>query len=62
MFRISDLDETESPLLDHLIELRNRLMRCLLTLVVAFAICFPFSDEIFGFLVRPLTQAFPMRP
>lgn len=59
MFRISDLDETESPLLDHLIELRNRLMRCLLTLVVAFAICFPFSDEIFGFLVRPLTQAFP---
>ena len=38
MFRISDLDETESPLLDHLIELRNRLMRCLLTLAVAFAI------------------------
>ena len=59
MFRLSDLDETESPLLEHLIELRNRLLRCLLTLVVAFAICLPFADDIFGILVRPLTQAFP---
>jgi sec-independent protein translocase protein TatC len=59
VFRISDLDETESPLLDHLIELRNRLLRCLVTLVVAFAICLPFADDIFAILVRPLTQAFP---
>ncbi|RVQ66448.1 twin-arginine translocase subunit TatC [Croceicoccus ponticola] len=59
MFKVPDLDETESPLLDHLIELRRRMMRAVLALIVAFAICMPLSDKIFGFLVRPLTQAFP---
>ena len=56
---ISDIDETEAPLLDHLIELRTRLLRAVLALVAAFAICLPFADRIFGFLVRPLTAAFP---
>lgn len=59
VLKIRDIDETEAPLLDHLIELRTRLMRCVLALGVAFAVCFYFADEIFGFLVRPLTQAFP---
>lgn len=59
MALIKDIDESQAPLLDHLIELRNRLVRCVLALAVAFAICFTFADEIFGFLVRPLTNAFP---
>lgn len=58
-FKISDLDDTQSPLLDHLIELRGRLVKAVLALAVAFAVCFYFADDIFGFLVRPLTQAFP---
>ncbi|MGI9376903.1 MAG: twin-arginine translocase subunit TatC [Tsuneonella suprasediminis] len=58
-FKISDIDETQSPLLDHLVELRTRLLRSIAALVVAFAICFYFADDIFGFLVRPLTEAFP---
>lgn len=58
-FGIKDIDQTEAPLLDHLIELRTRLVRCIMALAVAFAVCFYFADEIFGFLVRPLTQAFP---
>ena len=58
-FSLSDLDETQSPLLDHLIELRGRLVRAVLALLVAFGVCFYFADEIFGFLVRPLTKAFP---
>lgn len=58
-FGIKDIDQTEAPLLDHLIELRTRLVRCILALTVAFAVCLYFADEIFGFLVRPLTQAFP---
>lgn len=57
--RISDIDETQAPLLDHLIELRARLLRCVVALVVAFVACFAFADDIFGFLVRPLTGAFP---
>ncbi|AKM10780.1 twin-arginine translocase subunit TatC [Croceicoccus naphthovorans] len=59
MFNVSDLDDTESPLLDHLIELRRRLLRAVLALIAAFAICMPLSDKIFGLLVRPLTMAFP---
>jgi len=57
--KIKDIDETQAPLLDHLIELRTRLMRCIAALVVAFVVCFYFADEIFSFLVRPLTAAFP---
>jgi len=58
-FKIKDLDDTQAPLLEHLIELRKRLMRAILALGVAFAVCIYFANDIFGFLVRPLTQAFP---
>ncbi|MDC8754087.1 twin-arginine translocase subunit TatC [Erythrobacter sp. sf7] len=59
MFEIDDLDETRAPLLDHLIELRTRVIRSLLALLVGFAVCFYFADEILGFLVQPLRAAFP---
>lgn len=58
-FKIKDIDERQQPLLDHLIELRARLMRCVFAFGVAFAVCFYFANDIFGFLVRPLTAAFP---
>lgn len=56
--KIADLDETQAPLMDHLVELRARLVRCVFALAIAFAVCLYFADEIFGFLVRPLTDAF----
>ncbi|QUL36582.1 twin-arginine translocase subunit TatC [Erythrobacter sp. JK5] len=58
-FEIKDIDETRAPLLDHLIELRARLLRSVLALAVAFGICLYFADPILGFLVRPLKDAFP---
>ena len=58
-FKIKDIDERQQPLLEHLIELRARLMRCVFAFGVAFAVCFYFANDIFGFLVRPLTAAFP---
>lgn len=58
-FKIKDLDDSQAPLLDHLIELRGRLVKAVAALAVAFGVCFYFADEIFGFLVRPLTEAFP---
>lgn len=57
--KVKDLDESQAPLLDHLIELRGRLVRAVAALGIAFAVCFYFADEIFGFLVLPLTAAFP---
>ncbi len=59
VLQVKDLDETQAPLLDHLIELRNRLMKAILALSIAFCVCFYFADVIFGWLVRPLTEAFP---
>ncbi len=58
-FQISDIDESQAPLLDHLIELRNRLMRCVIALAISFGVCLYFAQDIFGFLARPLTEAFP---
>lgn len=54
-----EIDETQAPLLDHLLELRTRLLRCVYALAAAFAVCMYFADDIFGILVRPLTEAFP---
>lgn len=59
VFKVQDIDESQAPLLDHLIELRTRLLRCVFVLALSFAVCVAFADEIFGFLVRPLTAAFP---
>jgi sec-independent protein translocase protein TatC len=59
VFKVKEIDESQAPLLDHLIELRTRLMRVIFAMLAAFAVCFYFADEIFGFLVRPLTAAFP---
>src|SRR6195952_386566 len=59
MLKIRDIDNSEAPLLDHLLELRTRLLRCILVLGLAFCVCLYFADDIFGFLARPLTAAFP---
>src|SRR3954469_5022393 len=55
---MNEIDDTKQPLMEHLIELRRRLIWCFLALGVAFAICFYFADEIFAFLVQPLQAAF----
>ncbi|MGQ0590236.1 MAG: twin-arginine translocase subunit TatC [Sphingosinicella sp.] len=52
-----DLDASKAPLLDHLIELRRRLLWSFATFVVAFFVCFYFAEPIFAFLVQPLLQA-----
>ncbi|MCA1199965.1 twin-arginine translocase subunit TatC [Sphingomonas sp. R647] len=57
---MSDTDElanSEAPLLDHLIELRRRLLYCVVALVLTFGMCFYFAKPIFGFLVHPLAAA-----
>ena len=58
-FEIKDIDETRAPLLDHLIELRGRLLKAILALAVAFGICLYFAEPILGFLIQPLKSAFP---
>ncbi len=45
--------------LEHLEELRIRLIRCLLSLVVGFALCWGFAERIFHFITGPLRKAYP---
>lgn len=51
------LDASRMPLLDHLIELRSRLLKSVLALAVAFGVCFYFVKPIYTFLVAPLVRA-----
>lgn len=48
-----DIDDTRMPLIDHLVELRRRLVYSFLTLIVLFFVSYFFADEIFRFLVKP---------
>jgi sec-independent protein translocase protein TatC len=48
-----EIDATEAPLLDHLIELRKRLIYCVIGLAAAFIISFAFSTYIFHLLILP---------
>lgn len=51
-----DIDASRMPLMDHLIELRRRLIWCILGVVVLFFICYYFSPHIYQFLVKPLAD------
>ncbi len=54
---IGDIDDSKAPLLDHLIELRSRLLKSIAALAVAFAFAFYFADQILNFLIQPLVKA-----
>jgi len=47
----------QKPLLEHLIELRLRLIYALTALGIGVAVCYPFAPHIFKFLSEPLWQA-----
>lgn len=55
---IKDIDEREMPLLDHLVELRNRLMYAAGAILLCFLVCYFFAAEIYAFLVHPLARIY----
>src|ERR1043166_3591244 len=48
-----DIEASKAPLMDHLIELRSRLIKALLGFGVAFIFCFFFAKQIYNVLVWP---------
>ena len=48
-----DIESTKAPLMDHLIELRSRLIKAILAFFVAFVICFFFANRIYNILTWP---------
>lgn len=51
-----DIDDSAAPLIEHLAELRTRLIRSVLAFVVGMVICFTVATPIFNFLTAPLCQ------
>jgi sec-independent protein translocase protein TatC len=58
----TELEAGRMPLLDHLIELRNRLMWSAAAIIVAFLVCYQFKVQIYRFLAYPLAQIFAGEP
>ena len=57
MSATDDPDEAKKmPLLDHLVELRQRLVYSAIALAITFAVCFYFEKHIFNFLAQPLAN------
>jgi sec-independent protein translocase protein TatC len=48
-----DIEATKAPLMDHLIELRSRLIKALIAFGLMFALCFVFAKQIYNILVLP---------
>lgn len=51
-----DLDDTAAPLIEHLTELRTRLIRSVIAFLIGMIICFTVATPIFNFLTDPLCQ------
>jgi sec-independent protein translocase protein TatC len=52
-----EIEASRAPLLEHLVELRSRLIRCIVALFLGFLVCFYFATPIYIFLVHPLKVA-----
>lgn len=53
----ADIESSRAPLMDHLIELRSRLIVCVIAFVIAFFVCFYFAAPIQVFLIKPFQAA-----
>jgi sec-independent protein translocase protein TatC len=54
-----DIDEREQSFLSHLVELRARLLRAVLAVLVAFVALIPFANRLYGLLADPLLKKLP---
>lgn len=51
-------DDKKMPLLEHLVELRKRLLYSAVAFIIAFLVCFYFAQHMFNFLAAPLAEYF----
>lgn len=51
------VEDGRMSMLDHLVELRRRLLWSMLAFVTAFVVCYNFAEPIYGFLMQPLADA-----
>ena len=56
---MSNTTDDSQPLITHLVELRNRLLRCVICILVVFVALVYFSNDIYHFVAAPLTAVMP---
>jgi sec-independent protein translocase protein TatC len=61
MSNVDEMDGSAAPLIEHLKELRTRVIYSLLAFAVCFCVAYYFSDEIFLMLSKPLCEALAAR-
>jgi sec-independent protein translocase protein TatC len=54
MSNTDEIEDSSAPLIEHLTELRNRLIHCVVAFLIGMIICFTVATPIFNFLTNPL--------
>lgn len=52
-----DIEDSSAPLVEHLIELRNRIIWAVAAFLVAMVLCFVVAEPILNFMLKPIEQA-----
>ena len=58
MSSTDDIEDKKMPLMEHLVELRTRLLYSIVAFIAAFGVAYYFHQPIFNFLVTPLNHVF----
>ncbi|MDO6591852.1 twin-arginine translocase subunit TatC [Loktanella sp. D2R18] len=61
MSATDDIENSAAPLIEHLTELRSRMIKSLLAFIVGMVICFTIWNPVFNFLTYPLCDALASR-
>lgn len=56
------IDDKPMPLMDHLKELRQRVLWSVGAFILCFAVCYYFAQQLYGFLARPLADILAAQP
>ena len=61
MSQTDEIDDSSAPLIEHLAELRSRLIKAAMAFILAMIVCFTVWNPIFNFLTEPLCTAMAQR-
>jgi len=53
-------EQTDMSLIEHLLELRNRLLKMVLAVAICFAVLYPFANDLYLLLSQPLRELLPV--
>ena len=56
MTKTDEIEDSSAPLIEHLAELRTRLIHCVVAFLIGMVICFTVATPIFNFLTHPLCE------